>query len=343
MNDNAPSLMFAEAASAAALVAPQRARNRAVLARLKADLGNNPVHTVLTLGRGSSDNATTFARYMIERQLGLVTGSMPPSINALYGANLDLSGCLVLAISQSGRSPDLVGSLQRARAQGARILALVNDAASPLAMEADYFIDIAAGPELSVAATKSFTLSLTALLDLVACLSGSAQLEALLSTLPEQLAQAWNLDWSAALPALEAAPSLYVVARGHALGVAQEMALKLKETCAIHAEAFSAAEVRHGPMALIERGFAVIVLGQADAALDDIAAMTADFIARGANVIHAGVGAAGGIPVPALASDPLLSPLLQLQSFYRLCEGLSRRKGLDPDHPPHLNKVTRTL
>ncbi len=338
-----PSLMFTEAAAAAELLSAQRARNAAVLNRLREDLAVRPVQTVLTLARGSSDNAATFARYLIERRLALVTASMAPSVSALYGARLDMSDSLVLAISQSGRSPDLLGAMRQARAQGARVLAFVNDAESPLAREADYFLDLAAGPERSVAATKSFTLSLTAAISLVAALADDRQLAATLDALPEQLALAWELDWTPALAPLAEARSLFVVARGHALGIAQEVALKLKETCGIHAEAFSAAEVRHGPMVLVNAGFPVICLAQDDEARADIAALAGDFIQRGACVLHSGLGIAGGTSLPTLPASPLVAPLIQLQSFYRMCEALSRHKGLDPDRPPHLNKVTRTL
>lgn len=338
-----PSLMYSEAAAAAELLPAQLSRNAAMLDRLRSDLAASPAHTVLTLARGSSDNAATFIRYLIERRLGLVTASMAPSVGALYGAKVDLTGTLVLAISQSGRSPDLLGSMRKARQQGARIVALVNDATSPLALEADYFFDLGAGPELSVAATKSFTLSLTAGMMLVAALQDGGSKSDNLDRLPDQLAQAWALDWSAALEPLANAQSLYVVARGHALGVAQEFALKLKETCGIHAEAFSAAEVRHGPMVLVDAGFPVICLAQDDEARADVAALAEDFIARGACVMHSGLGIGNGIALPCLAADPLVSPILQLQSFYRMCEALSRLRGFDPDHPPHLNKVTRTL
>lgn len=338
-----PSLMFAEAASAAQLVAPQREANAAALARLADELKAIPVQTVLTLGRGSSDNAATYARYLIERRVGLVTGSLAPSVSSLYGAKIDMAECLLLAISQSGRSPDLLQTVRLARKHGARVAAIVNDATSPLALEADFFIDIAAGPELSVAATKTCMLSLTAALDLVATLAPSADLDQALDLLPGQLAAGWEQDWSAALEPLAAARNLYVVARGQALGIAQEVALKLKETSSIHAEAFSAAEVRHGPMALVDAGFPVICLGQDDESQADIADLARDFIARGACVMHSGLGIDGGIALPGLTADPLVAPLVQLQSFYRLCEMLSRHKGLDPDRPPHLNKVTQTL
>lgn len=337
------SLMFSEAASASCLVADQRRANAVAYAAIRDSLQARSVQSVLTLGRGSSDNAATFARYIIERRAGLATGSMAPSVTSLYGAKLDLSSTLLLAISQSGRSPDLLGAARQARAQGAQVVAIVNDMDSPLAEEASFAIDIAAGPERSVAATKSFMLSLTAILDLVAAIAGDGHLVSLLQELPQQLDRAWALDWSQAVEKLNGSNSLFVIARGHSLGIAQEFALKLKETCSIHAEAYSAAEVRHGPMALVGEGFPVIMLGQEDESLADIEALACQFLDRGAFVIGAGINIESSITLPTISSDPVVAPLLQLQSFYKLCEELSRSRGFDPDRPPHLSKVTRTL
>lgn len=336
-------LMYSEAASAPTLLVNQRISNQQIYSAIRDDLTARPVNTVLTLGRGSSDNAATFARYLIERRLGLATGSMAPSVTSLYGAKLDLSSTLLLAISQSGRSPDLLAAARNAKKQGARVVAIVNDGESPLAEEADFAINIAAGPELSVAATKSFMLSLTALLDLITTLSDDKQLASLIDTLPEQLEQAWGLDWSPCLDILEGASSLFVIARGHSLGIAQEIALKLKETCSIHAEAYSAAEVRHGPMALVGQGYPVMVIAQNDESLADIEDMARQFLDRDARVMSAGLNVDSTISLPAVPSDPVIAPLLQLQSFYRLCEELSRKRGFDPDRPPHLSKVTRTI
>jgi glucosamine--fructose-6-phosphate aminotransferase (isomerizing) len=136
---------------------------------------------------------------------------------------------------------------------------------------------------------------------------------------------------------------MYVVGRGHGLGIAQEAALKLKETCAIHAEAFSAAEVRHGPMALVREGFPVLMLGQGDQSLESVQALAVDFAERGATMISAGVRSASGIALPVLESDALTGPILQIASFYRLVNALALELGRDPDRPPHLAKVTKTL
>jgi len=336
-------LMFVEAGEASDVVRRQRARNAAVIAALGARLRANKPRALVTLARGSSDHAATYARYLIETRAGVLTSSVSPSVSSIYDAMPDLGGTVVLAISQSGRSPDLLNAATQATASGALLVAMVNDEASPLAEQADMVIPLCAGPERSIAASKSFIAALAATLDLVAAWTGSAAIESALSQLPDQLKQAWELDWSAALPILTATNAMYVVGRGHGLGIAQEAALKLKETCGIHAEAFSAAEVRHGPMAIVGNGFPVLLFGQADESLDSVAALAGEFASRGAEVISAGVPNAPGIVLPVVEADPLTAPILEIESFYRLANSLALARGRDPDRPPHLTKVTETL
>ncbi|MES2987587.1 MAG: SIS domain-containing protein [Pseudomonadota bacterium] len=337
-------LMFAEAAEAGAAVARQDADAVAALvAKLRAD----PPRIVVTLGRGSSDNAATVARYLIETHLRLLTSSVSPSAASVYDAAPDYTGALMLAISQSGKSPDLIAAAEAAQASGAHLVALVNVADSPLADLADSVLPLCAGPERSVAATKSFITSVAACLRLIAAWSEDAELVAAVDALPDLLDRAWALDWSAALPALTEAQNLYVIARGPALGIAQEIALKIKETCGFHAEAFSAAEVRHGPMALVGEGFPVLLLGQDDEARDSVAELAAEFAGRGAVVMHAGIGpeveGAPGIRLPSIDAHSVVQPLLLVESFYRLANALAVARGRDPDRPPHLRKVTETL
>jgi glucosamine--fructose-6-phosphate aminotransferase (isomerizing) len=136
---------------------------------------------------------------------------------------------------------------------------------------------------------------------------------------------------------------MYVVGRGFGLGIAQEVALKLKETCGLHAEAFSAAEVKHGPMALVRLGFPVLMLSQNDESRPGIAALANDFIVRGAEVLTAGVEVERALSLPTIAADPAIEPMLMIQSFYRMAAALASARGFNPDKPPHLNKVTETL
>jgi len=250
---------------------------------------------------------------------------------------------MVLTISQSGRSPDLLAAAERASASGALLVAMINDEASPLAEMADLLIPLAAGQERSVAATKSFIASLAATLDLLAAWTEDDSIDAALEALPGTLSASWKMNWSAALPALSESDAIYIAARGHGLAIAQEAALKLKETCGMHAEAFSAAEVRHGPMAVVREGLPVLLFGQHDESLPSVAELAEEFASRRAAVISAGVPDAPGIRLSMLEADPLITPILQIASFYRLANALAFARGRDPDRPPHLSKVTETL
>ena len=338
--------MFREAQQAPLAVAGQLAANAPVMRRLGERLKSLQPRAVVTIGRGSSDHAATFAKYLIETRLGIVTASGAPSVSSLYASAPDMEGSVCLAISQSGRSPDLLSAVNGAKSAGALVIALVNAEGSPLAAIADETIALGAGPELSVAATKSYITALSAIAQLVALWAEDADLERGLESLPDQLAAAWLQDWSAALGHLKTASSLYVVARGLGFTVAQEAALKFKETCGLHAEAFSAAEVRHGPMALVGKGFPVLAFAQDDESRAGVEHLAAEFAARGADVMlatDAATTAAGVVRLPGLKAHPALQPLLHAQSFYRLVNELAVTRGFDPDPPPALNKVTETL
>ena len=334
--------MFREAGEAAEVVRRQRSRNAVVIRNLGERLRSHRPRAVVTLARGSSDHAATFARYLIERRAGVLTSSLSPSIASIYGATPDLAGTVALAISQSGRSPDLLTAAEAARAKGAFLVAMVNDEQSPLAAAADLTIPLAAGPEHSVAASKSFIATLAALLDLLAAWTQDQTIASALAGLPEKLDEAWALDWTAALPSLATVENMYVVGRGHGFAIAQEAALKLKETCGVHAEGFSGAEVRHGPMALLRAGFPVLLFAQADESLAGMADLARAMGARGASAISTGLPGAPGIQLPVPEADPLVTPILQISSFYRLANALAVARGLDPDRPPHLAKVTET-
>jgi len=273
----------------------------------------------------------------------LLTSSAAPSVSSVYEAQPDLAGAMVLAISQSGASPDLLAAVSSARAAGAHIVALVNAQDSPLAQLADDLIPLHAGAERSVAATKSYIASLAAIVQLVANWTRDAQLAAALQQAPELLERAWQLDWSAALTHLTAANNLYVIGRGLGLGVAQEAALKFKETCGLHAEAVSAAELRHGPMALVGAGFPLLMFTQNDESRAGVAQLATELAARGADVLLAGAAAPGATILPTEGAHPAIEPLLFAQSFYRMANALSLARGHDPDQPPHLHKVTETL
>lgn len=333
-------LMFREAAEAADVIAAQFARNQQAVQTLAASLRAAPPPFVVTCARGSSDHAATYAKYLLETRLGLVTASASPSVGSVYEAPLQLRGALYIVISQSGKSPDLLRNAEAARAAGARVVALVNVEDSPLAQLAETVIPLGAGAERSVAATKSYLASLSAILQLVAYWSEDKALIAALDALPAALREAWNSDWSALTEGLVPAHNLFVIGRGLGLGAAQEAALKFKETCGLHAEAYSSAEVKHGPMALVGPGFPVLAFAQPDETGAGTRAVAAEFATRNAQVWLA---APDGDLAQPQAPHPACAPLLVVQSFYRAINALALRRGHNPDLPPHLNKVTETV
>jgi len=335
--------MFREAAEAPARVHAQLALNAPAVAALAARLRAAAPRAVVTFGRGSSDHAATYLRYLIETRLGVMTASAPPSVSSVYDAAPDMQGMLCIVISQSGRSPDLLAAAHAAAAAGATVVALVNDETSPLAAQADVVLPLHAGPELSVAATKSYICALTAAAQLVGCWLEDAELLAALESLPDRLDAAWSQRWPQAEARLVAARGLYVLGRGPGFGIAQEAALKFKETCGLHAEAFSAAELRHGPMALVGPGFPILAFVQADETQAGVEAAVAACVAQGAEVLQVGGRDQAGVcRLPAPAAHPALEPIVFVQGFYRMACGLAVARGFDPDRPPHLSKITET-
>lgn len=337
-------LMYREAHESADVVARQFAANDAAVSALAATLRATPPRFIVTCARGSSDHAAAYAKYVFETQLGIVTASASPSVTSVYAAEQQWQGALFIAISQSGKSPDLLRNAEAAQLAGAHVLALVNVEDSPLAQLADTVIPLHAGPERSVAATKSYIAALAAVLHLCARWKGDEALGAALTSLPDALRAGWNADWSSLSEGLVEAHNLFVVGRGFGLGIALEAALKFKETCGLHAEAFSAAEVKHGPMALVGPHFPVLCFAQDDDTLESTLAIAHEFRGRGAQVFVAAPGRKGEGMLPVSDGLPAIcTPLLIIQSFYRCISELALRRGFNPDLPPHLNKVTETV
>jgi glucosamine--fructose-6-phosphate aminotransferase (isomerizing) len=340
------SLMLQETRAAPERVAALLAEDEERYAALAAALRRREPAFVATVARGSSDHAAAYLASLVGIRAGRVTASLPPSLVTRYGAELDLRHGFVVALSQSGASPDIVRTLAAARARGAITAAIVNDTGSPLAEAAEHVLPQHAGPERSVAATKSVVATLAAAARLVAAWCRDRALLDALARLPERLAAALARDWTPALPVLEQASCLYVVGRGPGLAVALETALKLKETSGLLAEALSAAEIRHGPKAVIGPGFPVLAYGLADPGGEDVRAFAAELAGVGAEVLLASatpVSAAGRpLPLPP-PLHPLLDPIPALLAFYPLAAALARRRGRDPDRPRGLQKVTRTL
>jgi len=327
--------------------APEAVRRQALLtapvADLVARLRRTPPRLIVTCARGSSAHAATFGKHLFERHLGIPVAAAAPNIATVYRRRLQLEGQLFLTISQSGRSDDLIESAAMARQAGALTVAIVNDTESPLAAGSDIVLPMAAGPELSVAATKTFVASLASLLGLTAAWTDDEAMHAALAHLPERLAVATDLDWSAAVSALAATNSLITIGRGPTLAIAREASLKLKETSNLHAEAFSGAEFLHGPVALVSTLYPVLMFMPTDAAAAGLSGLAADLRRKGAAVFTTEAGETGANILPALPPDhPDADAVCLIQSFYSLAVNLAERRGTNVNHPRHLQKVTRT-
>ncbi len=312
-------------------------------AELAARLKARPPLIAVTCARGSSAHAATFGKHLIERYLGIPVAAAAPNIASVYRQELHLNGQLFLAISQSGRSDDLVEMTAAAKRAGALTAAILNDTGSPLAAHCDLVLPMSAGPELSVAATKTFVATLAALLRLTAAWAGNRDLDEALARLPGRLAAASDLDWSPAVAALAGAQSLVTIGRGPTLAIAREAALKLKETCNLHAEAFSGAEFLHGPVALVSSCYPILMFIPADAAAVGMERLAADLRGKGAALFTAGPEAAAGV-LPSLPADqPEADAVCLIQGFYAMAVRLAEALGVDAAQPRHLHKITRTL
>jgi glucosamine--fructose-6-phosphate aminotransferase (isomerizing) len=340
--NNGMTLMASEAAEASVAVRRLLDSNIESLRGLGAALRAEPPALVVTCARGSSDHAATYGKYLIETLVGVPVASAAPSVVSVFSAPVVAGRSLCIAISQSGRSPDLLATAEAYKKSGARLVAFVNDEASPLAAMADTYIALKAGPEKSVAATKSYIVSLAGLAALVAEWADDDELRAAVQGLPELLARANGFDWSAAVEALRDARNLFTIGRGYTFGIAQEAALKFKETCGLHAEAFSAAEVKHGPMAIVRDGFPVLAFASSDLAGDGVRETAGVFAARGAKVCLADAKTGDASQLPAIQAHPVIEPILMIQSFYHMANALSLARGHDPDRPLFLSKVTET-
>ena len=331
--------MAREAAEAPEAIDRFLQRNEKALADIGAHLKRKSPPVVVTSARGSSDCAAGYFKYLTEILTGVPCSSIGASVVSVYGATLHLNDGLCLTISQSGKSPDIVALQDAARRAGALTVALVNVEDSPAAHAADICLPLHAGPELSVAATKSFIVSLVAGAAIVAHWLDHKDLLAAIVALPDHLTKATKINWPEAVELAKDAESLYVVARGPSLPIATETALKLKETCAIHAEAYSIAEVMHGPLELLGDGFPVLAYSPEDAARVSSRDSLDKMRKTGANIL---VAEEGGLPY-ARTGNSLLDPISIIQTAYRFVEATAVARGRDPDRPQLLKKVTETV
>lgn len=335
--------MAEEIEEAPAVLARQETELAPCLGHLLPHLHRLQPSVVVTCARGSSAHAATFGKHMIERYLGLPVAEAAPSISSLYARRLDLRGQLVLAISQSGRSDDLIAFATDARSSGALTVAITNAPGSPLAAACAFVLPLAAGQERSVAATKTFMATAAALMRLVGAWADHPDLLRGVSRLPDRLALGSKLDWTFACEVLSHAPQFVILGRGPTLAIAREAALKLKETCGLHAEAYSAAEFLHGPVALIGADYPVLVFTPADEAAHATRQLCRDLQAKGAHLLVADTAGRHEGVLPVLAPEqPEADALCLLQTSYTMTVALAARLGVNVDQPPHLLKITRT-
>lgn len=300
--------------------------------------------TLISVARGSSDHVATYLKYATELLTGVPVASVGPSIASIYHKELKLGGCAAISVSQSGKSPDIVDMAKMAKAGGALSIALTNDDRSPLAGVSDYALDIHAGPELSVAATKSFVNSAVAGIWLLSEWVQDEGLGRAIRDLPECLERAVEEDWPRFQEALEGRSSLYCLGRGPASAISNEAALKFKETCQIHAESYSSAELLHGPVSIVEGGFPVLGLTSADDAESALSRVADEVAGKGACVFATSKLVKQAAPLPVVRSGhPLTDPVCLISSFYAMVEKIAVSRGINPDAPRHLRKVTKTV
>ena len=318
------------------------------IAALGRRLRRAPPRLVVLAARGTSDNAALYGRYLIETAWGLPVSLAAPSVLTVYHARLRLRGAAVIGLSQSGASPDIVEFLEAARACGARTIAVTNLEGSPLARAAHDTVLLRAGPERSVAATKTYTAQLTALSLLVAAAAGDRRLAGAHRDLPRRIADALGADDRAreAARRWRRIVECVVTSRGYNYAMAREAALKLKETCYVQAEPISAVDLLHGPIAVIDRGFPVLLAAPPGRVLPGLAALAARLKARRAQTVvcssHPTMLHLAALPVKVPATpDERLSPHVYAVPMQLLAYHLARARGHDPDHPRGLRKVTR--
>ncbi|MFS4580658.1 SIS domain-containing protein [Phaeobacter sp. C3_T13_0] len=308
-----------------------------------ARLHTSDLNGFVTCARGTSDHAATFFKYMMETQTGLPVASIGPSVASVYNSRLKLSGFASVAFSQSGGSPDLTKLQAAASEGGARTVSILNVVDSSLGKASETVLPIYAGPETAVAATKSYVGMLFATLGILAGFTNDKELKAAMLELPDLARSTLMADWSAAALPIARSGSMFCIGRGPGFSIAAEAALKFKETCRLHAEAYSAAEVLHGPVAIAGGQFAALLFSSDGPASESVQAARQKLLTQGASVFSTGAEHKPGVLFVPKVDHKFLTPLLQAIAFYGFVEDLSLRLGNNPDAPAGLLKVTETI
>lgn len=327
--------MEREAKQAPEIIENQLNTNQAQAQAIGEKLRRFDPKMVMIIGRGSSDHAGVFGKYLIEIEAGVPTFAAAPSVASVYGKQLKLEQALVIVISQSGRSPDIIAQAEMAKAAGAYCVALVNDESSPLKDIVDDLLPLKAGAEISVAATKSYLATLSALLQMTAYWTENQDLIAALDTLPSVLQAIVDSKPQLTAASIDGVSNMVVLGRGLGYAVSKEMALKLKEVSSIHAEAFSSAEFLHGPVTLVEQGLAILNCAVNDESAVSHQEQIDEVGLRGADLVH--------LRQTDPEVHPRLAPLVVLQRFYLDVAKVAVSRGFNPDEPKGLKKVTKTV
>ena len=334
MNEST-TLMFKEATEAGQKIGSQIKNNTDLMSHLAKEIEAYKPSMVVLIGRGSSDHAGLFGKYLFEVETGLPVLHAAPSVVTLFNSKLQLNKALVIAISQSGQSPDIVEYVAMAQNQGAMTIAMVNDDSSPLAREVDHVVPLAVGEEKAVAATKSYLGSLSALLQLVANVKKDQSLIEGVSHVQQALQMAVVAEPQLRIRHLAKTNHCVVMGRGFGYAIGMEMALKLKEVCAIQAECFSSAEFLHGPVRIVSDNFRILDIHIQDETIDMHAKQSKDLSTRGASLIPLRFDEAW--------INKRVLPLAIMQRFYLDLEVIGREMGYNPDKPEGLLKVTETF
>ena len=331
----ANTLMRKEASEASERIANQLTINQAKVEQISQEIRAFNPHAIMMVGRGSSDHAGVYAKYLVEIELGIPGIAAAPSVTTIYDKPLNLKGVLVIIVSQSGRSPDIIAQAEKAKQSGAFCIALLNDESAPLVEKVDHVIPLSVGEERSVAATKSYLATLAAIIQLVAYWKNDESLIKAVQTIPFALKQAANAESQITTDALDNVNNLVVLGRGLGYAVSKEIALKLKEVCSIHAEAFSSAEFLHGPVTLVEQRMTILDVFVNDESAVSHKDQVDDVEQRGGHIIH--------LHQVNYDLHPRIAALAVMQRFYLDIEALAVARGIDPDNPGGLKKVTETI
>jgi glutamine---fructose-6-phosphate transaminase (isomerizing) len=330
-------------------MAEQPARLRRLIARFDViaervrAAAPEPLNGITLVARGSSDHAAVYGRYLLEAATGKPVSLAAPSLHTLYDVAVDYRGQLVIAVSQSGATPEIVRTLQALQDGGGRGLAITNEPGSALARAAAETVELGMGEELAVPATKTVTGQLTAFAILASALGRAPFARAELDRVPRWVQEVLDdpVPSAAAAESLAGASQLIIVARGYLFAAALETALKIKETCSLLADGYSAADLRHGPIAAVTRGFPVVALSAEGPARSDVASLVEELRARQASVLTVGSDPAADVSLPAAAPESL-APILAVVRGQQLAYELAKTLGCDPDNPAGLTKVTPT-